>query len=208
MNTSISSQPVIGLVAEFPPPAAGMTVQAATLQRRLEEDGYRVIAVATNPPLPAPLRFLSRVRGVRGLIAWGRFLAALPRLRRVDVVHLFAASWLNFFLFATPTSLTSRALGRPLVIHYHGGAAAAFLDRWARIALPVLSLARPIVVPSSFLADVFGKYGLRTTVVPNPVSARRSSVSLGAWRSQSTSISSATCPMSRWNGFARVATHF
>ena len=40
---------VLGLVSEFPPPAAGMTVAAETMRRRMTADGVDVVPVVTNP---------------------------------------------------------------------------------------------------------------------------------------------------------------
>ena len=169
MTSPRSTPPVIGLVSEFPPPAAGMTVQAETLRRQLETDGFSVLPVITNAQLPRPLRWIGRIRFVRGAVAWLRFAVALRKLRRADVVHVFAASWLNFFLFTAPAAAVAAALRRPLVVHYHGGAAADFLARWARVAVPILRSAVTVVVPSVFLQEVFGRHGVDTVVVPNPV---------------------------------------
>jgi len=164
-----AQSPSVGLVSEFPPPAAGMTVQAETLRRRLSEDGFEVEPVATNPQLRGALRSLGRVRFVRGAIAWCRYAWALRRLARVDLVHVFASSWLSFFLFAAPAVAVGRVSRRVVVVHYHGGSAASFLDRWHWLAMPFLRAAHRIVVPSEFLAAVFAARGLDAEIIANPV---------------------------------------
>jgi len=167
-----TARPVsIGLVSEFPPPGAGMTVQAETLRRRLSEDGLDVVPVRTNPQLIGVFRPLGRVRFVRGIIAWCRYAWALRVLVHVDLVHVFATSWLSFFLFAAPAVTLGRALGRGVVLHYHGGNAAPFLHRLGWLAMPFLRAAHRLVVPSRFLSEVFGPWGLEVEIIDNPVDA-------------------------------------
>lgn len=159
----------IGLVSEFPPPAAGMTVQAETLRRRLSEDGVEVVPVVTNPPFAGPLGLFGRVRFLRAGLAWCRFAWCLRRLARVHLVHVFASSWLNFFLFVAPAVTAGRLLRRVVVVHYHGGSAEPFLRRWGWLASPFLRLAHGLVVPSAFLAEVFAARGLEAEIIANPV---------------------------------------
>jgi len=158
-------------VSEFPPPGAGMTVQAETLRRRLSEDGFDVVPVQTNLPLRGALRPLGGVRFVRGIIAWCRYAWALRLLVRVDLVHVFAISWLSFFLFAAPAVTVGRLLGRRVVLHYHGGNAAPFLERLGWLAMPFLRAAHRVVVPSRFLSEVFATWGLEVETIDNPVDA-------------------------------------
>ena len=173
MSTSrtVRKRVSIGLVSEFPPPGAGMTVQAETLRRRLSEDGFDVVPVRTNPQLHGVLRPLGRVRFVRGIIAWSRYVWALRLLVRVDLVHVFAISWLSFFLFAAPAVVVGRLLGRGVVMHFHGGNAAPFLHRLGWLALPFLRASHRFVVPSRFLCEVFEPWGLQVETIDNPVDA-------------------------------------
>lgn len=157
----------IALVAELPPPPGGMPMQAERLTRGLREQGHIVVNVPTNPlPHASPWR---RVPGVRGVLNLALFLRVLPVVRGVDCVHVFANSFLSFFLFTAPAALAARLWGRWLVLHYHGGAAGAFLERWHRLAGPVLRAADRIAVPSGFLTEVFRRYGFRAVEVPNTI---------------------------------------
>lgn len=162
----------IGLVSEFPPPGAGMTVQAETLRRRLVEAGFDVVPVRTNSQLRGVLRPLRHVRFVRGAIAWSRFAWAMRRLAGVDLVHVFATSWLSFFLFAAPALVLGRTLGKGVVLHYHGGNAAPFMRRLGWLALPFLRSAHRLVVPSRFLVEVFAPWNLAAEAINNPVDTR------------------------------------
>lgn len=155
----------LALVGEFPPPAAGMTVQADMLVRSLEAEGVSVSAVRTNPALPA---VLERVWLLRGAIKWARFLLACRVLRSVDVVHVFACSGLSFALFALPPVLLGRVLGKGVVLHYHGGAVQEFARQHRRLLHWTLARVDRLVVPSGFLQHVFDKLGYAADVIGNP----------------------------------------
>ncbi len=155
----------VALVAEFPPPAAGMTVQAAMLRDRLQAAGYAVAPVRTNTPLPD---WLERLRFVRGLVKWLCFAWQCRRLAGAEIVHVFACSGLSFVLFAVPPVWVGRLLGRRVVVHYHGGAAGAFAERYPWLLGRTLAAADRLVVPSGFLQQVFAGLGHQAEVVGNP----------------------------------------
>jgi peptidoglycan/xylan/chitin deacetylase (PgdA/CDA1 family) len=161
--------PAVALVSEYMPPAAGMTVQAETLLRRLRADGIDIFRVSTNPVCGGALAWIQRVRYLRGVIGWVRYLINLTSVRKADLVHLFSASGLTFLLFSVPTVVAARLLRRPLVMHYHGGGAAEFFGRWGRAALPFVRAADSVVVPSRFLREVFAAHGVHAAAIPNPI---------------------------------------
>ncbi len=159
------------LVGPLPPPAGGMANQTAQLAGLLEGEGAEVAMVRSHRPPPA---WLAAVRGVRGGAAAAAFLPALWRgLEGADLVHLVTNSWWAFHLYATPTVRLARARGIPVVINYRGGEAGPFLAAHGRFALPTLRAAARIAVPSGFLADLFARHGLATTIVPNIVDLSR-----------------------------------
>jgi len=161
----------ICLVGPLPPPAGGMANQTAQLARLLEGEGVEVAMVRSHRPPPAALAHL---RGVRGAAAAAAFLPALWRgLDGADLVHLVTNSWWAFHLYATPTVRLARARHIPVALNYRGGEAAPFLGSHGRWALPTLRAADRVAVPSGFLAEVFGRYGLTTAVVPNIVDLSR-----------------------------------
>ncbi len=160
----------IALVAEFPPPDAGMPLQARLLCDRLERDGVQVLAVRSNPSVPAPVRPL---RGIRGALRWARFLAACRAIRRADAVHVFACSGLSFWLYALPPVLLGRRWRRAVILHYHGGGAARFLRRWGPAVRAVLRRADRVVVPSGYLREVFAGVGVDAEVISNPAEVGR-----------------------------------
>ncbi|HEX4936317.1 MAG TPA: glycosyltransferase family 4 protein, partial [Gemmatimonadaceae bacterium] len=108
-----------------------------------------------------------RVKYVRTLvtsIAYGWSL--LRRLRHVDVVHAFSASYWSFLLAPVPAMLVGRLFGKLVVLNYRSGEADDHLANW-RTAVPLLRLADAIVVPSGYLVDVFAKYGLQAESIVN-----------------------------------------
>ncbi|MFO1456173.1 MAG: glycosyltransferase family 4 protein [Steroidobacteraceae bacterium] len=160
--------PSICLVAELPPPAGGMAVQAERLGRALRAQGHSLRNVRTNALAHgSPVR---RVPGLRGIVNWALYA---PRLLvgtlRCRILHVFSNSGLSFFLFSMPAIVFGRLAGRRVVVHYHGGAAQEFLAAAAGIVVPLLRLAHVIVVPSPFLRRVFDRYGIAVVEIANLV---------------------------------------
>ncbi len=159
-------RPAVCIVGELPPPTGGMEVQAERLGACLRAEGHAVHHVPANA-----LRrdaWLRRIKGLRGLanllVFLGLLVAGVPRAR---IVHIFSNSFLSFWLFTLPAVLLGRLLGKRVVIHYHGGAAEAFLQRWKPLARPVFTLGHSLLVPSSFLVEVFARFGLQAQALPN-----------------------------------------
>jgi phenylacetate-CoA ligase len=160
------SRLAICLVSELPPPPGGMAVQARMLTEGLRREGHRVINVRCNALAhDSPLR---KLPGLRAAINFVLYLTLLvPGVMRAQIVHIFSNSWLGFILFTCPAVFLARLFRRRLIVHYHGGAAAAFLEKWHWLAVPTLRAAGTLVVPSGFLAEVFRRYGLRPVEVVN-----------------------------------------
>lgn len=165
-HASDRALPVICLVSELSPPPGGMAVQAEMLTAGLRREGHTVINVPTNALAQASA--WRRLPLLRGMVNLSLFLSRLwPSCFKADVVHIFSHSFLSFFLFTFPAVAAGKVMGKRVLVHYHGGAAEAFLKRWFRLARLALESADGIIVPSGFLADIFGRFRLRTTEVPN-----------------------------------------
>ena len=157
------------LVAPQAPPYGGMALQAELLARRLREDGHAVSYFASNFRLPRGLRLLDRIPGVRTL---ARHLLTWPKMRReaarVEVVHVFAASWLYFFAVVAPAVIVGKALRRRVVLNYRGGDAGRFFQRWRFAVKPVMRMADVVTAPSEFLARIIGRQcGVSVVIVSN-----------------------------------------
>lgn len=162
----------VALVGPLPPPSAGMANQTQQLAQLLARESIEVRVVQTNAALrPA---WLEAIRGLRAL---ARLPAYIIRLWRAyggcDVVHLMANSGGTWYLCAVPAILLARLRGVPVVVNYRGGGAEAFLRRRSWAVKPVMSLATCLIVPSGFLQDVFARFAMTASVVPNVVDLRR-----------------------------------
>jgi glycosyltransferase involved in cell wall biosynthesis len=159
----------LGIVAASLDILGGQGVEAALLIRSLEADGHTVTFVPINPRSPSFIRWVKRVRMLRTAVNQIRYLPSLLRLRGVDVVHVFSASYWSFLLAPVPAMLAARAFGKRVILHYHSGEAEHHLARWGWLVHPWLTLPDAIVVPSRYLSDVFSRHGYDATVIPNIV---------------------------------------
>ncbi len=84
-----------------------------------------------------------------------------------QVLHVHAASWWGFM--PAMVGLQGRGRGKRLVISYHGGEAAAFLDRWGALAQAVLRRYDALLALTPTQARLFRGCGLPAQVTPNIV---------------------------------------
>ncbi|MES2116731.1 MAG: glycosyltransferase [Pseudomonadota bacterium] len=162
----------IALAGPCAPPAGGMANQTAQLARLLADAGAQVELVPTNrPPRQA---WLAPLRGLRALVRLLPYLGALWQAAgRADIVHIMANSGWAWHLHAAPAVWIGRMRRKGVLVHYHGGEAAAFLARQGRLVTVTLGRAHAIVVPSDFLAQVFRQHGLAVQILPNVVDLAR-----------------------------------
>lgn len=159
------------LLAPVPPPYGGMALQAKQLAEQLRADGAIVELLPSNPQLPRGLLVVERTPALRtvlrSLVLWARLWLALGR---ADVLHIFAASWLYFFLVVYPAVVLARLRRRRIVLNYRGGEARQFFDRYGWLARPVFRLSDLVTTPSRFLAEIIGQYfDVPVQIVPNLV---------------------------------------
>ncbi len=162
----------IALVGPLPPPEGGMANQTRQLAELLQSEGAKVTVVQVNAPYRP--RWVEGMRGVRAAF---RLMPYIVRLWRaagsVDVFHVMANSGWSWHLVAAPAVWIARMRGIPSVVNYRGGDAEAFLDRSGALVLQTLQCASALAVPSGFLQQIFGRWGLRSTVVPNIIDMER-----------------------------------
>jgi L-malate glycosyltransferase len=164
----------VALVAPTLGILGGQAVQADRLVNAWRGDGaVEAWLVPINPMPPRPLKPLLNVKFVRTLLTQLLYWPLLVReLRRADVVHVFSASYFSFLLAPLPALLIARWLGKPVVLNYRSGEAPDHLAR-SGIARRALRAVDMNVVPSTFLQDVFRRFGIRATVIPNIVDVDR-----------------------------------
>lgn len=152
----------------------GQAVQATRLLKRLsQEPSLEVGFLPVNPRLPWLFGRLQAIKYVRtvvtSLLYWALLLI---RVRDYDVIHAFSASYWSFLLAPTPAILAARLYGKKVLLNYRSGEAEDHLERW-RAALPIIRLADKVVVPSQYLVEVFGRFGVRAEVAPNTLDLSR-----------------------------------
>ncbi len=161
----------IMLVGPMPTPPGGMANQTRQLAQCLHEAGAKVEVVHVNPPYVAGV---ANWRGMRALFRLLPYLLHLWRASaRADLIHVMANSGWAWHLHAAPAIWIGVLRARPVVLHYHGGEAAEFLARRTRVVRLSLRRVSTIVVPSAFLARVFGQHGYHAHVVPNIIDLSR-----------------------------------
>ena len=129
--------------------------------------------VPVNPIPPGPFKHGRNIKYVRTVVTEATYLPSLVKhLAKVDVAHVFSASYTSFLLAPLPAIATAKALGCPVILNYRSGEAPDHLAR-SRVARVALSKVNLNVVPSRFLVDVFGRFGIGATIVPNLVDLSR-----------------------------------
>jgi glycosyltransferase involved in cell wall biosynthesis len=152
----------------------GQAVQADRLLRAWrDDDEVDCHLIPVNPVPPGPLQHGRRIKYVRTVVTESTYLPLLLReLPRVDVAHVFSASYTSFLLAPLPAILTARAFRVPVVMNYRSGEAPDHLAR-SRVARVALSKVERNVVPSRFLVDVFARFGIAASIIPNLVDLSR-----------------------------------
>ena len=160
----------IAIVAPSMEILGGQAVQAARLLRAWQDDSdIHAWLVPVNPVPPRGLQWTTRIKYLRTLATQVFYWPSLVReLRRADVVHVFSASYFSFLLAPLPAVFVARSFGKPVVMNYRSGEAPDHLRRSA-IARGTLRSVQQNAVPSRFLHEVFGEFGIRSEIIPNIV---------------------------------------
>ena len=152
----------------------GQAVQAHRLLDAWTNDpDVRTWLVPINPDPPRLLDFVRRIKFLRTiatqLLYWPSLVA---ELRKADIVHVFSASYSSFLLSPLPAVLVAKLFGKPVVLNYRSGEAPDHLRRsW--VARETLRRVDANAVPSRFLHEVFGGFGIRSQIIPNIVDTSR-----------------------------------
>jgi hypothetical protein len=135
-----------------------------------DDPDLQVSYIATNLQLPA---WLERIPYLRTVVRFPLYLAGLIRgFRRVEVVHVFSASFSSFLIATAPAYFVSRMLRKKVLINYRSGLAGKHM-RASPFARRVLTNADRVVVPSTYLVDVFHESQITAQAIPNVVDLMR-----------------------------------
>ncbi|MGB4248898.1 MAG: glycosyltransferase, partial [Pseudohongiellaceae bacterium] len=116
----------------------GQGVQAAALVTALQGDGFDVSFLPLNPRFPRALRWLRAIPYVRTLLNQVLYRWQLRRIKDVDVVHLFSASYWSFILSQVPAIMAAKRYAKPVILNYHSGEADDHLRHWGSRVHPWL----------------------------------------------------------------------
>ena len=98
------------------------------------------------------------------------FLFYLPglflRIPKYELIHIFSASYWSYSFWSLPPLLIGKLFGKIVILNYRSGEAQDHLSGW-RTAVSSIRLADYIVAPGQYLVDVFAKFGLCVTSIPN-----------------------------------------
>lgn len=157
----------ICIAGPLPPPAGGMANQTEKLAELLRSEGIQVGIIQTNAPYWPT--WISRIPVLRALFRLIGYFWVLHRelTSKVQLLHIMANSGWSWHLFAVPAILMARARGIPVVLNYRGGYADSFFEKsWSKVSW-ALGKCAVILVPSTFLQQVFHRYGAEAIIVPN-----------------------------------------
>ena len=152
----------------------GQSRQAVRLMEGLKrESNLEIGFLPHNPRLPGILRSLQAIKYVRTVVTTVYYIALLLwRVRQYDIIHIFCASYYSYSMSAIPALGIARLYGKKSILNYRSGEAEDHLKTW-RSAVPTIRWADDVVVPSGYLVDVFGQYGLRARAIHNIVELDR-----------------------------------
>lgn len=162
----------VGLVGPLPPPFGGMANQTRQLAELLSGEGISVSIAQVNAPYqPSWVGKIPFLRAVFRLIPYIRSL--WRQAGSSDLIHVMANSGWSWHLFAAPAIWIAHWRKVPIIVNYRGGEAGAFLEKSAAKIRWSLSRASGLAVPSGFLQEVFGRFGIAAEVVPNIINLVR-----------------------------------
>jgi L-malate glycosyltransferase len=168
----------IGLVGPLPPPYGGMANQTRQLEKLLQQEGISVELIRVNAPYQP--EWVGSIRGLRAVFRLVPYLIHLWRVaNKVQLFHIMANSGWAWHLYAAPAIWVAKFKGKPVIINYRGGEAAAFFQKSFFWVKPSLNKTDAIIVPSGFLEAVFEKKGFPSSIVPNIIDVSRFSVDPG-----------------------------
>ena len=154
----------------------GQAVQAARLVRAWDGDpDVEAWLVPINPVPPGAVRVGWRRQvpahacDPADLLAAARFASSAS----ADVVHVFSASYFSFLLAPLPAVLVARLLGKPVrheLPQRRGPRSPAPIARSRETRSRAVDRN---AVPSTFLHDVFARFGIDSEVIPNIVDVER-----------------------------------
>lgn len=99
-----------------------------------------------------------------------RLLIIFPLIRKAkqfDIVHIHGCSNLGFFPILVGVFVSKIVVKKKAIITYHGGGAELFLKRHHLLVKRIMDKVDHVTVMSGFLQNVFSRFNIKTTILPN-----------------------------------------
>ena len=129
----------------------GISVQVKLQKDKLTDDGHDCRIVSTKGSASKRIK---------------AFIWILFNGRKFDVFHIHACSGTGFFP-AIVGIISGRLLHRRIVLTYHGGGAEYFFKKRTKLVRYFLSRTNQNIVLSGFIGNIFDRFDLPYTIIPN-----------------------------------------
>lgn len=154
----------IALVAPSLRNVGGQSIQAKRLLDAFQNETDLQIEFVPNDPETA----FQNVKFLRTIFTSLKFwLSLFKKISNADVVHIFSSGTTSYIISTLPPFVVAKLFGVKTLLHYHTGEAETHLKNWRLTAAPTMRKFDKIAVPSEFLVDVFGKFGLKAQAIYN-----------------------------------------
>jgi len=139
------------LITNYKPNTGGISVQVDLLHKKLCDEGIQ-----------------SEIFSTAG--SWFYRLFVLFRLlfkgRKFDIFHIHGCSFFGFFPITTGI-VAAKILKKTIILTYHGGDAKRFFKKYPNLVRFFLMKTDKNIVLSGFLGEIFARYNIPYTIIPN-----------------------------------------
>lgn len=147
-------------IANYKPGSGGISTQVEILNQMLETEGYKTAVFSLKGS--ALFRFMA-------------FLKLTREGKKYDVFHVHACSGRGF-LPAIIGVKVGNALGKKIILTYHGGGARSFFEKHPRLVKRYLNQTTTNIVLSGFIKTVFDQYSIPCVTIPNIIKPKEKAV--------------------------------
>jgi len=166
-----ASRKTVLLIGSTPPPLGGMSIYTQLLLDSDLSQRWRFVLLPTNLP-PA----FEEKKTFRLLLTLKFLFQLLVRLLRdrIELVHIHTGSGMGFYEKSLLTAVC-KLVGKPVILHIHGGGFARFLTQssFPGLIISLLNLPERVIVLSEtwyrLLADKLKNSGKRLLVLENMI---------------------------------------
>ncbi len=153
------------VVAPALPLVGGQAVQAQRLIEKFRN--HSQIKVDLQPINPVFFPSLQKIKYLRTILTTVKYLFdLLIKVPRYDVIHVFSASYLSFFLAPTPALIIAKLMRRKTILNYRSGEAKDHLTN-SPVSIRIIRKFDKIITPSYYLVDVFAEFDLEAESIFN-----------------------------------------